>query len=93
MQNASTGSIARWACNCATNHQSGRSRRGCGRGSASTTSNGEWAIDFLHDQLYAGRQIRILTVIDAFTRYVSAIEVRERFTGAGVVVREELASL
>jgi hypothetical protein len=32
-------------------------------------------------------------VIDAFTRYVSAIEVRERFTGAGVVVREELASL
>jgi len=39
----------------------------------------------LHDQLYDGRKIRILTVLNAFTRYVPAIEVRERFTGADVV--------
>ena len=39
----------------------------------------------MHDELYDGRKIRILTVIDAFTRYVPAIKVRERFTGADVV--------
>ena len=48
-------------------------------------------MDFVHDQLYDGRRIRILTVIDTFTRYVPAIEVRERFTGADVVaVLEEI---
>ena len=44
----------------------------------------------MHDQLYDGRKIRILTVIDAFTRYVPAIEVRERFTGADVVAALEI---
>lgn len=42
-------------------------------------------MDFVHDQLYDGRGIRILTVIDTFTRYVPAIEVMERFTGADLV--------
>lgn len=41
-------------------------------------------MDFIHDQLYDGCRIRILTVIDTFTRYVPVIEVRERFTGADV---------
>ena len=31
-------------------------------------TNDVWALDFVHDQLYDGRKIRILTVIDAFTR-------------------------
>jgi putative transposase len=48
-------------------------------------ANDVWAMDFVHDQLYDGRRLRILTVIDAFTRYVPAIEPRERFTGADVV--------
>jgi putative transposase len=51
--------------------------------------NDVWAMDFVHDQLYDGRKIRILTVIDAFTRYVPAIEVRERFSGADVVTALE----
>jgi putative transposase len=50
-----------------------------------------WAIDFVHDKLYDGRRLRILTIIDTFTRYVPAIEVKERFTGADVVaVLEEV---
>jgi putative transposase len=53
--------------------------------SAPVGSNDVWAMDFVHDQLYDGRKIRILTVIDAFTRYVPAIDVRERYTGADVV--------
>jgi len=50
--------------------------------SAPVCSNDVWAMDFVHDQLYDGRKIRILTVIDTFTRYVPAIEVRRRFNGA-----------
>ena len=57
--------------------------------SAPAGSNDVWAMDFVHDQLYDGRKIRILTVIDAFTRYVPALEVRERFTGADVVATLE----
>ena len=53
--------------------------------SAATHTNDVWAMDFVHDQLYDGRRLRILTVIDTFTRYVPEIEVRERFTGADVV--------
>lgn len=57
--------------------------------SAPIGSNDVWAMDFVHDQLYDGRKIRILTVIDAFTRYVPAIDVRERYTGADVVTTLE----
>jgi putative transposase len=57
--------------------------------SAPAGANDVWAMDFVHDQLYDGRKVRILTVIDAFTRYVPAIEVRERFTGADVVAALE----
>lgn len=47
--------------------------------------NDVWAMDFVHDQLYDGRKIRILTVIDAFTRLVPAIDARPRYTGSYVV--------
>lgn len=57
--------------------------------SAPVGSNDVWAMDFVHDQLYDGRKIRILTVIDAFTRYVPAIDVRDRYTGADVVATLE----
>ena len=57
--------------------------------SAPAGVNDVWALDFVHDQLYDGRKIRILTVIDAFTRYVPTIEVRERFSGADVVAALE----
>jgi putative transposase len=57
--------------------------------SAPAGANDVWAMDLVHDQLYDGRKIRILTVIDAFTRYVPATDVRERFTGADVVASLE----
>jgi putative transposase len=53
--------------------------------SAPVRANDVWAMDFVHDQLYDGRKIRILTMVDAFTRYVPAIDARERYTGADVV--------
>jgi putative transposase len=50
-----------------------------------TAPNQVWAMDFVHDQLFDGRRIRILTVIDTFTRLSPAIEVRQQFHGADVV--------
>ena len=46
---------------------------------------GVWAMDFLSDQLFDGRKIRILTIVDAFPKLSPAIDVRFRYTGADVV--------
>ena len=34
--------------------------------SPATTGNQVWAMDFVHDQLYDGRKLRILTVVDTY---------------------------
>lgn len=34
-----------------------------------THSNHVWAMDFVHDQLVTGRKIRVLTVVDTFSRF------------------------
>jgi putative transposase len=44
-----------------------------------------WAMDFLSDQLFDGRKIRILTIVDAFSKISPAIDVRPRYTGSDVV--------
>jgi putative transposase len=38
-------------------------------------SNQQWAIDFVHDRLANGRTIRVLSVVDTFTRECLALEV------------------
>jgi putative transposase len=42
---------------------------------AATAPNQQWAIDFVHDRLASGRMIRVLTVVDTFTRECLALEV------------------
>jgi putative transposase len=37
---------------------------------ALTGANQEWALDFAHDVVAAGRNIRVLSVVDAFTRVI-----------------------
>ena len=59
---------------------------------AATAPNQVWAMDFVHDQLFDGRKIRILTVVDTFTRLSPAIEVRQQFRGADVVAVLERVS-
>src|SRR4051794_5083339 len=54
--------------------------------------NQVWAMDFVHDQLFDGRKIRILTVVDTFTRLSPAIDVRQQFRGADVVQTLERVS-
>ena len=43
-----------------------------------------WAMDFVHDQLFDGRKIRILTIVDTFTRLAPAIDVRPSYRGIDV---------
>lgn len=40
-----------------------------------TRPNQRWSVDFLHDTLANGRQIRVMTLIDDFTREALAVEV------------------
>ena len=42
-------------------------------------------MDFAHDQLATGRKIRVLTVVDTFTRFSPAIEPRFSFRAADVM--------
>jgi hypothetical protein len=44
-----------------------------------TAANQEWALDFAHDVVAAGRTIRVLSVVDAFTRECLALEVDTGF--------------
>jgi putative transposase len=40
-----------------------------------TAANQEWALDFVHDAVECDRTIRVLTVVDAYTRECLALEV------------------
>jgi putative transposase len=42
-------------------------------------------MDFVHDQLATGTKLRVLTIIDTFSRFSPAIEPRFNFRGADVV--------
>jgi len=56
-----------------------------------TRPNETWAMDFVHDQLATGRKLRVLTVVDTFSRFSPVLEPRFTFRGADVVeVLEEV---
>jgi putative transposase len=50
-----------------------------------TAPNECWSMDFLSDQLFDGRKIRVLAIVDNFTRLSPAIDVRLSYRGADVV--------
>ncbi|BCH53197.1 transposase [Agrobacterium vitis] len=52
---------------------------------AATRSNDVWAMDFVHDQLATGRKIRVLTVVDTFSRFSPAVDARFSYKGEDVV--------
>jgi putative transposase len=52
--------------------------QGGGRGA------GEWALDFVHDAVECGRAIRVLSVVDAYTRECMALEVDTSFASRRV---------
>jgi putative transposase len=52
---------------------------------AATRANDIWAMDFLHDQLFDGRKIRIPAVIDLYSRFSPALDPRFSYRATDVV--------
>ena len=50
-----------------------------------TSPNQVWSADFLSDRLFDRSKIRILAIVDAFTKLSPAIDVRQRYRGSDVV--------
>jgi putative transposase len=48
-----------------------------------------WAMDFVHDQLATGRKIRVLTIVDTFSRFSPAVDPRFSYRGEDVVITLE----
>ena len=63
----------------------GSSANGCVRHKA-THRNHVWSYDFLADRTEDGRQLKLLAVLDEFTRECLALEVGRTFTAQGVKV-------
>jgi putative transposase len=49
-----------------------------------TAPNAEWSLDFVSDGLAGGRAIRVLTIVDNFTRECLALEADSSFSGERV---------
>jgi putative transposase len=56
-----------------------------------TQPNETWAMDFVHDQLATGKKLRVLTVVDIFSRYSPIIDPRFSYRGEDVVQSLERA--
>ncbi len=52
-----------------------------------TQSNQVWAMDFVHDQLATGRKIRVLTVVDTFSRFSPVVDPQFSYRGEDVVAK------
>jgi len=74
-----------------------KKRKHCARAGqpllARTAANQEWALDFAHDAVDCGRAIRVLSVVDAYTRECLALEVDTSFASRRVTrVLEQIAA-
>lgn len=54
-----------------------------------TRPNDVWAMDFVHDQLATGRKIRVLTVVDTFSRFSPVVDPRFSYRAEDVVTTLE----
>ena len=48
-------------------------------------ANETWAMDFVHDQLATGRKLRVLTIVDTWSRFSPAVDPRFSYRAADVV--------
>jgi putative transposase len=52
---------------------------------AATAPNECWSMDFMHDELFDGRRLRLLTIVDNFSRVSPGIGVKPRYQATEVV--------
>ena len=50
-----------------------------------TQPNETWAMDFVPDPLATGRKLRVLTIVETFSRFSPALDPRFSFRGTDVV--------
>jgi len=50
-----------------------------------SSANQRWSMDFMSDELFDGRRLRIFTLVDEFTRECLAVRAGQRFGGDDVV--------
>jgi putative transposase len=50
-----------------------------------TKPNDTWAMDFVHDQLATGKKLRVLTVVDIFSKFSPFVDPRFNYRGEDVV--------
>jgi putative transposase len=62
-----------------------RIQGGAVRPLTATHANQVWAYDFIHDRCANGQKLKLLTVVDEWTRECLAIEVQGRLTANGVI--------
>ena len=51
------------------------------------------AMDFVNDPLATGRKVRVLTVVDTFSRYVPVLDVRDSCRGEDVATRDRVCRM
>jgi putative transposase len=51
--------------------------------------NQTWAMDFVHDQLAMGKKIRVLTVVDIFSKFSPVVDPRFSYRAEDVVMTLE----
>ncbi|MGY3238197.1 hypothetical protein ACVWZ4_001146 [Bradyrhizobium sp. USDA 4472] len=56
-----------------------------------TRVNETWAMDFVHDQLATGHKLRVLTIVDIFSRFSPVLQPQFSFRGSHVVAILERA--
>jgi putative transposase len=57
-----------------------------------SSKNECWSMDFMADQLFAGARIRVLTVVDNFTKFCPFIGVGQSYKGTDVVMALQKAA-
>ena len=50
-----------------------------------------WSMDFVHDNIYDGKKLRILNIVDNFSKYCPAIGVRNSYKGTDVINTLDIA--
>ena len=52
---------------------------------AAVAANQTWAMDFVHDQLASGRKLRVLTIVDTWSRFSPAVDPRFSYRAEDLV--------
>jgi putative transposase len=58
---------------------------------AVTEPNACWSMDFVHDSIFNGKKLRILNIVDNFSKYCPAIGVRNTYKSTDVVETLDIA--